>query len=276
MDAVTAQTAALSNNRSFTDAYGDLSAWLQLTRDAIDAGEHLASVASAPRGDPPPSVALALLCRSLGHMRSIASLIDARHVVEARIITRSLYEGLFLAVALKENGPKTYKALQDDHNASRTNRGRLIATNTRMFSQEQIKAIKRSLSKLQPGRMARPADFAKKSPVEDAYLIYAQLSADSAHPSLDSLERYVIKGKNGRLDGFSSEVADGLNEMCDTVGWACMAFLGLMMAVRDVANGHSASPRIEAVAAKFQSLTGGAGWSVDEAAGTEWHHGRSG
>lgn len=236
---------------------GDLADWVRLADEMIAAGEALSRVAQADAESGPQLAGLALLARSIGHMQAVVLLIHAERIVEARTITRNLIENLFLAVALSEDGETTFKELEADFRASRLKRGKLIAENTGTFSPEQIAQVEAHMEKLAKGRMLKPSDVAKRTSVQEAYLFYAQLSGDSAHPSLDALERHLVKGEAGRLVELSLEPVIDPEEPRDTVGWACMALLGTLVAVRDLTGGTEASPQINAAGDGYLRLTRG-------------------
>lgn len=224
----------------------DVADWQRLAGEMIAAGEVLAGAAQADRGSAPQIIGLALLARSIGHMRAVRSLIQAGHIVEGRTITRSLFENMFLAVALSEDGETTFSELEADHRASRSKRGKLIAGNTTAFSPEQIAQVEAHLEKLARGRVLTPSEVAKRTSVGKAYLFYAQLSGDSAHPSLDALERHVEKDEAGMLVGLSLEPAAEAGELGETLGWACMALLGTLVATEKLTGAIEASARINA------------------------------
>ena len=232
----------------------DLADWLQLAADMTAAAEALAGTASADRSSGPQIVGLALLARSIGHMRTVPLLIKAERIVEARTITRNLFENMFLAVALSEDGAGTLKKLEADHHASRSKRGKLIAENTSSFSPEKITQVRAHLDQLEKGKMLTPKHVAESTSVSEAYLVYAQLSGDSAHPSLDALERHVVKDDAGRLVELALEPVGDPDEPQDTVEWACVALLGTLVAIRDLTGATGASPQIDAVCGSYLHL----------------------
>lgn len=143
-----------------------LSTWLELAAKMINAGNDLASMAQAELGNGPQVVGLALLARSINHMQCVPDLITTEHIVEARILTRSLFENLFVAVALREDGPATLRELRADHHASRNRRGKLLAGNLTAFSTEQVAQVRVHLEKIDKGRMMTPSDLAKRTSFE--------------------------------------------------------------------------------------------------------------
>ncbi|MCA3278418.1 MAG: hypothetical protein ING10_04005 [Roseomonas sp.] len=229
----------------------DLAGWLQLAADITAVAEAVAGTASAERSSGPQIVGLAVLARSIGHMRAVSLLIKAELTVEARTITRSLFENMFLAVALSEDGVGTLKDLEADHHASRSKRGKLIAEDTSSFSPAQIIEVRAHLEQLGKGKILVPRNLAENTSVGQAYLFYAQLSGDSAHPSLDALERHVVKDVSGRLLELALEPVGDPDEPQDTVGLACMALLGILFAIRDLLGLTEVSAQIDAVSRAY-------------------------
>jgi len=240
-----------SNNPSRADA---LAGWPRMAAAMIAVAEALAAVASADKRNGPQIIALALLCRSVGHLRAVNLLIEAKQIVEARTIARNLFENLFLAVALKDDGANTVKKLEDDHRFSRSQRGKLIADNTKTFSENEIALVKAYMKTLGKGKMLRPSDLAKVSEVKNALSFYAQLSGDSAHPSFDSLERHIEKDAHGGIVGVSFVPVLEPDEPADTVGWACTAMHGILLAIRDVTDASGVDPQMKAVGDAFRDL----------------------
>lgn len=234
----------------------DLADWLQLAADMTAAAEALAGTASADRSSRPQIVGLALLARPIGHMRAVSLLIKAGRIVEARTIARNLFENMFLAVALNEDGAGTLKKLEADHHASRSKRGKLISENTSSFSPAQITQVRAHLDQWVKGKMLTPKHVAENTSVSQAYLFYAQLSGDSAHPSLDALERHVVKDDSGRLLELALEPVGDPDEPQDTVGWACMALLGTLVAIRDLTSATEMSSQIDAVSSAYLQKLG--------------------
>ena len=234
----------------------DLAGWLQLAADITAVAEALAGTANAERSSGPQIVGLALLARSIGQMRAVSLLIKAELTVEARTITRNLLENMILAVALSEDGAGTIKKLGADHHASRSKRGKLIAENTSSFSPAQITQVRAHLEQLSKGKMLTPKNLAENTSVSQAYLFYAQLSGDSAHPSLDALERHVVKDDSGQLLELALEPVGDPDEPQDTVGLACMALLRTLVALRDLTGATEVSPQIDAVSRAYMRKEG--------------------
>jgi len=71
----------------------------------------------------PKVIALALLSRSLGHFKAVPRLLEMGQVVEARTLTRCIFENLFMQGALAERGDEFVQKMADDAAKSRQSRG---------------------------------------------------------------------------------------------------------------------------------------------------------
>lgn len=228
----------------------DPEAWLAELDLILRAADALVNNVSVERCSGAQVAALALLARSTNQVRAVSVLVRAGHVVEARVIARCLVENLFLATALKEDPAGTVKKLEADHHQSRRARGTKILKNARAFSgaqREQVREeIKRMEAELAKPRFLTPSDLAASTSAGEAYHVYAQLSADSAHASIDALERHVIKDPEGELSGICVEPELASDEEAETLGWGCMAMLHIILAIRDLAGAAGANLEIEA------------------------------
>jgi hypothetical protein len=232
---------------------------MAFVRQMTSAGVHLAAVAEADRCSPAQAAALAVLARSLNHMRGIEVLILANQIVEARIITRCLFESLFLAVALKEDSEKTWKKLEADFHFGRRSRGRILAANATADAAAQIEQVKAYMQKMQAElekpEMLKPKNLAEQTSVAEAYIVFAQLSGDSSHATLDALQRHLVSDDEGKPSEMRLDPSIDEDETVETVTWACTAMLGIMVAIRDLTDAVGASEELDAVCSAFLELT---------------------
>jgi hypothetical protein len=117
---------------------------------------------------------------------------------------------------------------------------------------EQLKAIKKHRP---DAKSLNPKSVAYEGPLSDLYLIYSQLSADAAHPTITSLSRYAGKeaADNEKLIDVEPAIKDDEVEM--TLDWACNAMLGVCVGVNQVLGGTSAGRELEAFADRYHHLT---------------------
>jgi hypothetical protein len=71
----------------------------------------------------PKLIALALLSRSLGHFKAICRLLELGLLVEARTLTRCIFENLFMQGGLAERGDGFVQKMIDDAAKSKQSRG---------------------------------------------------------------------------------------------------------------------------------------------------------
>jgi hypothetical protein len=75
-----------------------------------------------------------------------------------------------------------------------------------------------------------PKDFAKKGPLFKAYALHAQLSADAAHATIDSLQgRYIgRKHESGEtVTTIAIEPPENIEESRETLYYLCWALFGV-------------------------------------------------
>ncbi len=102
-----------------------------------------------------------------------------------------------------------------------------------------------------------PKDVALGGLLRDGYLIYTQLSADAAHPTVTSLNRHV--GHRETNNEAVVEVAPVPNdaEVTMTWDWACNAMLGACVAVNEILGGTQAGQKLEQIAERYKALRTG-------------------
>ena len=71
----------------------------------------------------PKVIALALLSRSLGHFKAISHLLEIGLMVEARTLTRCIFENLFMQGGLAEQGDEFVRKMINDAAKSKQSRG---------------------------------------------------------------------------------------------------------------------------------------------------------
>ncbi len=87
------------------------------------------------------------------------------------------------------------------------------------------------------------------------YLIYNQLSADAAHPTVTSLHRHVgrcEKDGEARIDVVPAPKEE---EVTMTWDWACNAMPGACVSVNEILGGTLAGQKLGQIADRYQVLT---------------------
>jgi hypothetical protein len=210
------------------DQQANLAEWLTVCDALIDAAEAIVRAARADRANLPHILLMAILARSVSNLRAVRLLAKSGLFVEARSITRSLYENFFLAGAILVEPQRTCGDLKADHEKSKRRRGKILTDNTETYSPAQIDEIRRVMEELGPGRLLSPTTLAERASLNQYLIYYAQLSSDSTHASLDSLEHYLLLDEDSDLKQMQVEPRFSTEDLADTVGWACQAFGGVL------------------------------------------------
>jgi hypothetical protein len=209
----------------------------------------------------PKVISLALLSRSLGHFRAIFRMLDMGLITEARILTRCIFENLFMQSALVEGGDAFVQKMVDDHARSRQSRGSWVLgwldeQDTKSPHEDSLREVMDTLRTLYPKpRAINFSEIAKDGPLKNAYLWYKQLSSDAAHPSLEALSRHISKEADG---GLLIAVEPTVSEKgaLDTMEYACQALMGVIVAANQVAGPSEAGQKLPGLFDEFNSLAG--------------------
>jgi uncharacterized protein DUF5677 len=209
----------------------------------------------------PKVIALALLSRSLCHFKAIPRLLEMGLIVEARTLTRCIFENLFVQGALAEGGDTFVQKMADDAAKSRQSRG--IWVLGWLDEQEEDSpyeaGLRDTMDKLRAlypkPRAINFGEITKESSLKNAYLWYKQLSSDAAHPSLEALSRHIAKEADRSLL-ISVEPTAREKDILDTIEWACQALMGVIVGANQIAGPVEAGEKLPSLADEFIRLTG--------------------
>jgi hypothetical protein len=209
----------------------------------------------------PKLISLALLARSLSHFKAICRLLEIGLIVEARILTRCIFENLFMQGGLVERGDAFVEKMVHDGAKSRQSRGNWVLD----WLDEQEGGspyevhLRESMDKLRAlypkPRALKFGEITKDSSLKNAYLWYKQLSSDAAHPSLEALARHITKEADGSLL-LSVELAPSEKDILDTLEWACQALMGVIVGANQISGPVKAGEKLPALCDEFLHLTG--------------------
>lgn len=151
---------------------------------------------SVPRVTAAQTTGIAALARTLSHLRALRVLLREGHFVEGRMVARGAIENLFLLAALSKDSEAVLSEMREDHHARRKARGEFLISRSIIRDEESRRHLQAALARFQSELTGRrpdlePKRLAHRGDVADAYVAYAEMSEDSAHPSIDSLSRYV-------------------------------------------------------------------------------------
>jgi len=207
----------------------------------------------------PKVISLALLSRSLGHFKAIPHLLDVGLTIEARTLTRCIFENLFMQGALAEGGDAFVQKMVDDFAKSRKSRGNWVLgwmdkQEGDSLHEAGLRATMDKLRALYPKpRAINFGEITKDSSLKSAYLWYKQLSSDAAHPSLEALSRHITKEPDGAIL-ISVEPPGREKEILDTIEWACQAIMGVIVGADQIAGPVKAGEKLSDLADEFLKI----------------------
>lgn len=207
----------------------------------------------------PKVIAIMLMSRTLSNFRGVFTLIENGLVVEARILVRCCFENSFWMAGLHSQGDKFVRKMLHDEARSRHVRGEMVLSMKPHILEDVEKRLReqlRAINKKWPdAKSLSPKDVALSGLLRDGYLIYSQLSADAAHPTVTSLNRHV--GRNETNDEAVIDVVPAPQdvEVIMTWDWACNAMLGACVAVNQILGGTPAGQKLGQIADRYQALT---------------------
>jgi Family of unknown function (DUF5677) len=238
--------------------------WKILTANVRDLGMAIFATAEVPkteRGFADEKVlALTLLARTVSNVKGAIVLIDAKRIVEARIITRSVFENLYWIVGLAEEGEAFVRKMRDDEMNHRLAQGQNIFAASIALEEgvaEQLRTFLRSSNRrFEKAKSLSPKQVARiRSDFEKTYIFYGQLSSDAAHPSVTALNRYVIPETHPEGAGIDVEPVATEHELAETCEYLCMAAIGVCVAVNQVIGGTPGAAALNALADRYSDLS---------------------
>ncbi|MFL9994259.1 DUF5677 domain-containing protein [Paraburkholderia sediminicola] len=237
-------------------------AWLEYADKLYDFSQSVlagSSIPIGPKGAADPKVlAAALLVRTTSNFKGAVALVREGLVVESRTLVRCCFENLFWLGNLLADGDKFVKEMGGDDAKSMHKRLTFILDkelSSTDVTENRLRGMAADISEQWPkAKILNPKQVAQASPVKSSYLIYSQLSADSAHPSLTSLNRYIahdqITGERG-IDVSPIPLAD---EVALTVNWGCMALLGACVAFNQLVGQAVEARLLRDIANEFDAV----------------------
>jgi Family of unknown function (DUF5677) len=147
----------------------------------------------------PKLLAAYLLARSISTARAIERLIGLGHAVEARMLTRSVFENAFyLSRLAQDDGSDFARQMQDDDDYYRGRLGKTILTAVGGEVGPRVEEVVRELLNKNPNaRALKLPEVISGGEIEAAYALHKQLSFDTVHPSITALERHKGTGPGG-------------------------------------------------------------------------------
>ena len=177
-------------------------------------------------------------------------LIGLGHVVEARMLARSVFENGFCLYRLaQEDGSAFAREMFADEVYYRR-----VLGQTMLKEKQAREAIGgegqsrvRAISKPRP---VKPQNVISGTEISSASVIYQKLSSDAAHPSITALKRHFVESA-GRL---SLRPRIKNREVMNTALLASMALLIVCIAANDAFGKTSGDERLDGLVAEYNEI----------------------
>jgi hypothetical protein len=119
--------------------------------------------------------------------------------------------------------------------------------------QARLRAINKKSTQTQ---FLTPNEVASGGILENAYFFYSLLSDDAGHPSLRSLQRYLIQFEEpGRtVLEVNCDPPPKESEIVETLAFACNAVIGACGGVNDILGGTPAGQELGKIADEYNAL----------------------
>jgi hypothetical protein len=208
-----------------------------------------------PKGSADPKViATLLLIRTVSNFKGAITLAREGMIVETRTLTRCCVENLIWLARLVAEGDGFVKEMGFDEAESMQKRTKFILEKN--LSDETTRAkMKVTWDKFVTQlpkakiKLLSPKSVTKGGVLENYYLVYSQLSADAAHPSLTALARYLVPKDAEGVRGIAVCPLPRHEEMASTVHHAWLALMGACIAFNQIVPtqaGHALAPLLVA------------------------------
>lgn len=238
----------------------DANTWKPLANRIIDAGLSIFAESEIPITSDGAAdlkvLSMTLLARTISNAKAALLLVDANKVVEARILVRCCFENQFWIAGLAKDGQQFRKSMLASEMKKRVSRGTLLFEVGAQMEDEvenRLRAWLRENKNWKSGKTISPKEVATGSVVRKSYVFYEQLSSDSAHPTLDALNRYIVPADKDGIRGIDiNPVVQGV-ELSETMHLLCLATIGVLAGVNELLGGVKTGDSIGRLADEYMA-----------------------
>ena len=248
-----------------TQDAGSVEKWQEFSLKVRDIGyvvmSHCGFDSGNTRITDPRVMATTLLARTLSNLLAVRHLVKGGYIVEARTIARCCYENSFWVQGLIAGGDAFVLEMRRDEAASFRSRMETIFTTVgKLEDQKKEDGLRQRLrenKKLNP-KPLNPKEASARGPLGTSYMIYGQLSADAAHPSLTALMRYLVKSVEGNTVIHTVEAVPEpkIGETLKTLEWACGGAVAVIVGVNQLYQGTPADDLIRHLMDELVEMAG--------------------
>jgi Family of unknown function (DUF5677) len=234
----------------------DVTTWLGCLDRIIACGEGIAHTARIKAGEGAGAKVLAagLLVRSISTAHAVEPLIALGHVVEARMLVRSMFENMFyLSRLARDDGSVFARQMRADDHRHRGMLGKVIEAAVGEEVGSRVKEVAEELLLKSRGEKPySPKSAISGTEIEHAYVYYKQLSVDAGHPSITALSRHLIESEGNEVLRLKPRIEDG--EAMNTAFLASMALLGGSTAANTAFGQTAGGERLEGLFAEYHEI----------------------
>lgn len=208
----------------------------------------------------PKILSLTLLCRTIANFRAVILLIKQRMVVEARVLTRCCYENMYMVGGLHAEGLAFAERMKEDDRAGRSGRLKFAFQSDAIFEsldpemQKELRERNETLRKAPKLDFLQPKAASHVSAFKETYVVYSQFSGDAAHPTITALARHWAPGESGKTGFFDVQPEATEDELDETLLFACIALLGIMVVVNEMVGFTEAGKTLPEINHQLQVL----------------------
>lgn len=230
----------------------DTATWLGCLDRIIACAEGIAETARINPTEDAEGLAACLLARSVSTGRVVVRLVRLDHVVEARMLTRSIFENAFYLYRLARDGSTFADQMKADEVFHHRALGKVIEATGGEGSSRVREIINRSLQQSGKGKALNPGKVLSGGEIKDAYVFYRHLSFDAGHPSITALKRHFVESAGNEGFSLAPQLKNG--EATNTAFFASMALLIGSIAANDALGRTTGGEHIEGLLAEYNEI----------------------
>jgi hypothetical protein len=240
-----------------------LAAWLDFAEKLPPVALSILDEAQIPQTEcgalHPKAVAAELVIRTVSNFRGVVALARARQVVEARVLVRCCIENTFYLTVLNARGAPFVREMFADARKSHTTLSELYLYDGSTLDapfKDQLRTQLRELNRGEPeAKFLNITALARGSVFAKLEAFYRTLSADAAHPTILSLNRYIRRfSEEGEVGLVANPVVND-SELSQTLNWGCIGMISVCVAFNE---GVDATPSgqelLPAIADQWEAL----------------------
>ena len=178
----------------------------------------------------PENIGVRLMIRTMSNFQGAMLLLERGMTVEGLTLVRSCHENAFWIAALHRDPNPTLEAFRRAEAKSQDGMvgalQRTVGDLDKGELKDSFKSLLANAPAKTPGSALGVEALAKTGALRSNYAFYKQISANSAHPSLQSVDRYLAKDTEGAWNGFI--LGPDVDGLADALSLACQATLSAL------------------------------------------------